>query len=148
MKDYDFSEGNITIGSCYSVLFDGRPCFVKIIRRIAPNAQGIQGPTKWIGERVGEVDNPEKEGQSVTLIIDNFIGLPTRREMCVQALRLGLKRDQDIYNWLKQCGVPTNIKTVASYKWQCLNGPFAKVKSNHNRGNVSISQATRELAPV
>lgn len=141
-------EMSIAIGSCYSVLLDGKPSFVKIIRCITPNAQGVDGPVKWIGERVGEVDEPEKDGGTVELEIGAFICRAKRRDMLVQAIRLGWETDQDIYDYLHSCGVKININTVASYKSQYRSGTLFKYKSKPKRFIPNISQITEGLTPA
>lgn len=141
-------EMRIAVGSCYSVLLDGKPSFVKIIRRMTPNAQGVDGPVKWIGERVGEVEEPEKEGSTVELEIDAFLGRTKRRDMLVQAIRLGWETDQDIYDYLQSCGVPININTVASYKSQYRSGALFKRKSKPKQVVPRISQSSEGLTPA
>ena len=140
-------ESSITIGSCYSVSLDGRPSFVKIIRRIPPNPQGAYGPVKWIGERVGEAEEPENEGKQVELKFSDFIGQAKARDMLVQAIRIG-KTDKDIHDYLHSCGVPINIKTVASYKSKYRSDKFFKKENKAKRDVPIVSLVAEGVAPA
>lgn len=124
----EIDERSILVGTCYAVLLNGNRAFVKILRRITPNNQGDAGPAKWIGERVGVVEEDDQEGtqaeegDEVEVSLADFIGRARRQDMCVQAIRQGWKTDKDIHDYLRACGVEINIKTVASYKSQFHSG--------------------------
>lgn len=118
----EIDERSILVGTCYAVLLNGNRAFVKILRRITPNFQGDAGPAKWVGERVGVVDEEDQEGKEVEVGLADFIGRARRQDMCVQAIRQGWKTDKDIHDYLRACGVEINIKTVASYKSQFHSG--------------------------
>jgi hypothetical protein len=135
-----FDEKSIAIGSCYAVSLNGTKAFVKIERRISPNGQGEAGPAKWSGERVGAGDAIDQEGKKITVALEDFICLATRRDMVVQAIRLRFESDEDIHDYLQSCGVPINIKTVASYKSKYRNGTlFVKQKKPHTLEPVASS---------
>ena len=119
-------DRSIVVGSCYAVLLNGNQSFVKIRRQITPNCQGEPGPAKWIGERVGVVDEPDKEGKEVEVGLDDLIGLAKRRDMCVQAIRQGWRTDKEIQEYLQICGVEISISTVACYKSQFHKGKLFK----------------------
>lgn len=141
-------ESSITIGLCYSVLLDGKVSFVKIIRCIPPNPQGAYGPVKWIGERVGEAEEPENEGKQVDLRFSDFIGRAKARHMVVQAIRIGWETDKDIHAYLHSCGVPINIKTVASYKSQYRSGSLFNKERKAKRDTSTVSQVAEGLTPA
>jgi hypothetical protein len=145
---WSLDESSITIGSCYSVSLDGRSSFVKIIRCILPNPQGAYGPVKWIGERVGEADESQNEGKQVALTISDFIGRAKARDMLVQAIRIGWKTDKDIHDYLHSCGVPINIKTVASYKSKYRSDKFFKKENKAKRDVPIVSLVAEGVAPA
>jgi hypothetical protein len=145
---WSLDESSITIGSCYSVSLHGRSSFVKIIRCILPNPQGAYGPVKWIGERVGEADESEREGQEIELKLGNFTRKANRFEMLVQAIRIGWKTDKDIHAYLHSCGVPITIKTVASYKSKYRSDKFFKKENRAKRDVPIVSLVAEGVAPA
>lgn len=141
-------EQSISSGVCYAVLINGRRAFVKLLRRIAPNCQGVVGPAKWIGECVAAGDDPGQEGKEVEVELCCIIGRAKRREMVEHAIRQGFDADKDIYEYLQSCGVEINIKTVASYKSQHHRGTlFIPKRSSHNTP-IKGSQISEESAAL
>ncbi len=123
----------INVGVCYAVSIKGRPAFARVKERITPNTQGVSGPTRWIGERVGEADEPENEGRQVELKREHFIRKAKRLDMCIRAIRMGWESDKDIHEYLLSCGVAINISTVGTYKSQYRNNAVPKRKIQRSR---------------
>jgi hypothetical protein len=143
-----FDEHAIVIGACYAVKLNGTQAFVKVTRRLSPNRQGPHGPVKWIGQRVGVVDGPD-EGKEVEITLDQIIKLASGMEMFVQAVRQGWESDNDIHDYLRDCGIEMNISTISSYKSQYRNGTLLQVrtrtKSDSGQARPQISLPSPEV---
>ena len=143
-----FDEHTIVIGACYAVKLNGTQAFVKVTRRLSPNPQGPHGPVKWIGQRVGVVDGPD-EGKEVEITLDQFIKLASGMEMFVQAVRQGWESDNDIHDYLRDCGIEMNISTISSYKSQYRHGTLlharTRTKSDSGQAGPQMSLPSPEV---